>query len=165
MCRVKRHKDGMQQESALHSVKSRLQLWELVLKYSFSFFSPLVIDLDWLVIDLSLTWTFVITISHSAQRIKKMKNMKFVAKGNLWPHSGCTHCFLAHVWDKQCCASFTTFRRQPQRNFATSFRQCRTKLDCLQNFTFGILVAASSKAHKNRRCYTKTLSPPNKRRH
>lgn len=156
MCRVKRHKDGMQQESALHSVKSRLQLWELVLKYYFSFFSPLVIDLD---------SPFVITISHSAQRRKKMKNMKFVAKGNLWPHSGCTHCFLAHVWDKQCCASFTTFRRQPQRNFATSFRQCRSKLDCLQNFTFEILVAASSKAHKNRRCYTKTLSPPNKRRH
>lgn len=74
MCRVKRHKDGMQQESALHSVKSRLQLWELVLKYYFSFFSPLVIDLD---------SPFVITISHSAQRIKKMKNMKFVAKGNL----------------------------------------------------------------------------------
>lgn len=74
MCRVKRHKGGMQQESELHSVKSRLQLWELVLKCYFSFFSPLVID---------LYSPFVITISHSAQRIKKNEKYEICCKRQL----------------------------------------------------------------------------------
>lgn len=65
-----------------------------------------------------------------------------VGKGILWPHSSCTHCFLTQI-----CSSH------------------RNKLASLQNFTFEILLVASSKAHKNRLCYTKSLSPANKQRH